>query len=471
MAIDLPYFFSDHNGLNRAARIAAGDIAGNCIPYQDGLLEQEAVCVMAGLDYNTPWTRDTAINTMNAMCIMDPEIAKNTLLSVCEKRNGKNYIGGQYWDCIIWAIGAWQYYLVNADRDFLEFSADAIANTLAHLEQEEFDEKAGLFRGAAVYGDGISAYPDTYARTKEHRTCILDWPDANPQQRSPKGYGIPMKVLSTNCIYFAAYQIAGKMNQQLSKDSSSYIRKAEALKQAINKTLWNEETGRYDYFIDDLQRCNSAEALGLAFSILFGIADDEKAERIFENTFVSEHGIPCLWPSFERYRIAGHYGRHSGTVWPHAQGYWALAMLHQGHWRAFEKELFSLVCKATADKQLAEIYHPISGKIYGGFQEAGSDGIQEWKSCEKQTWSSTAFWSMLFYGVFGLRFNETELQIAPYLPSSMDHMELKNLKLGDATITIIVDRNSDAPESITIPRGLTGTHTYHLSAKAAGNNQ
>ena len=136
MSVNFPYFICDNNVLKGAANVATGDIAGNCLPYKNGLLDQEKICIMAGLDYNTPWTRDTAINTMNALAIADKEVAYNTLMSVCCESDGIVRIDGQYWDCIIWALGAYQYYMVNGDRDFLKFAHSAIVNTLEIFEQD-----------------------------------------------------------------------------------------------------------------------------------------------------------------------------------------------------------------------------------------------------------------------------------------------------------------------------------------------
>ncbi len=461
--INVPYFYSDNGILNRAARIAIGDIAGNCIPYRDGLLNEEKVCIMAGLDYNTPWTRDAAINTMNAISIMDKDVAINTLLSVCEERNGKKYIGGQYWDAIIWAIGAWQYYLVNNDEKFLQFSLDVVKNSLEWFEETELDVNTGLFMGAAVYGDGVAAYPDKYAKMNKHETCILDWPESNKEKISKTGFGIPMKALSTNCVYYAAYMIVAKMCILNNQSNEEYLKKAQDLKDAINKYFWNSETGRYDYLFDDEIRCDSAEALGLAFAVLFGVADKEKCDSIIKNTYVTEHGIACVWPSFERYRIGNHYGRHAGTVWPHAQGYWAMAMLKANNPYAFDKELFEMAYKAVKDMQFAEIYHPISGEIYGGAQENFADGIIEWKSCEKQTWSATAFWLLIFYGIIGLEFGEDNIKIAPHLPRTVNYIELKNLNLGNANITIIIEANSGNENSVVIPKNIEGNHIFYLS--------
>ena len=461
----MPTFLSDHEILNRAARIATGDIASNCLPYRAGLLTQEAVCLMAGLDYDMPWTRDAAINTMNAMCVLAPEIAKNTLLSVCEQGSDGYLIGGQYWDCIVWALGAWQYLAVNPDETFQALAAEAVCNTLKKLEIDEFDESTGLFMGAAVYGDGIAAYPDKYAQTKGHRTGILDWPQTHAAEAEGSAHGIPMRVLSTNCAYYAAYRIAAQWSSA-SSAAAEWNAKADRLKTAIQTQFWNPETGRFDYLFDSTLRCDAAEALGLSFAILFGIADENQCRSILRNTPVTENGIACVCPSFDRYRIGNHYGRHSGTVWPHAEGFWALANLRAGCPAGFEKEFWGLSYRAVRDMQFAEIYHPITGEIYGGMQENESHGISVWKSCEKQTWSATAFWSLLLYGLCGLEITADEIRIHPYLPTGIDHMELKNLHLENAVLHLIVDRNTGLSCNAVLSRPLSGKIELRLGLGA-----
>ena len=56
MNLNIPYLETDNKLLNDAYRIAAGDIVGNIVYYQNGLLTEEKPCMIAGLDYNTPWT-------------------------------------------------------------------------------------------------------------------------------------------------------------------------------------------------------------------------------------------------------------------------------------------------------------------------------------------------------------------------------------------------------------------------------
>ena len=55
-----------------------------------GLLDENLpLMIRAGGGYETPWTRDASVNTMNAACFLEPEVAKNTLWAVCERVDGK----------------------------------------------------------------------------------------------------------------------------------------------------------------------------------------------------------------------------------------------------------------------------------------------------------------------------------------------------------------------------------------------
>ena len=70
----------------------------------------------AGADYGGEWTRDCAINAWNGVSLLRPRVAETSLWSVTKNRQT---IGHQYWDKIIWTIGAWNHYKVTGSRDFL----------------------------------------------------------------------------------------------------------------------------------------------------------------------------------------------------------------------------------------------------------------------------------------------------------------------------------------------------------------
>jgi glycogen debranching enzyme len=438
--MDYPILETSDPPIDRAYRVAMGDLLGNIRPFQDGLLEKPDYVILAGLDYNTPWTRDAAINTWNGVGLLWPEVARNTLLSVLEKDEAGVKIGGQYWDAIIWAVGAWSYYLYSGDLDFLALALDAIRNSLARYENEEFDPAYGLFRGPAVYGDGVSAYPDVYS--PGHTSAILDWVKSYPGKAVKKGYGLPMMALSTNCIYYEAYQVVGRMAAALDVvPDPNWTIKAEALRQAIQDHFWLVEKGAFGYLSDRWGGCDSQEGLGHSFAVLFGLADARQVESVFARQHITSAGIPCVWPTFPRYASSSgqRFGRHSGTVWPHVQGFWAEAAISYGKSKVFLYEFDQLTEHINRDAHCAEVYHPLTGAVYGGVQEGGGgpDGLQ-WSSCARQSWSASAYLRMILTGLLGMRFGSQGIEFQPLLPAGLDWLHMSRIPYRGCVIEIIL---------------------------------
>lgn len=276
--MNFPYLQTNNKEINTAYRLAIATLAANILPFQDGILTRPEPVIIAGLGYSTPWTRDAAINTWNAGALICPEISRSTLESVLTEKDGILRIGGEYWDAIIWVTGAWQLYLCTGDREFLALAYRAAVNSLAYFEATEFDAEKNLFRGPACYGDGIAAYPDVYAR---HGTsAIMTFAKQNRELCVDTGVGIPMFALSTNCLYYHAYVLADKMAAALGLPCSAYAEKAARLKNSVNAHFWSEEKQNYTYLCDPFGGCDHQEGLGASFALLFGIADDEKAETV-----------------------------------------------------------------------------------------------------------------------------------------------------------------------------------------------
>lgn len=457
------YFHCDNETLTKAYKVAFADITGNIKQYSAGALTTSAPCLMAGADYDTPWTRDAAINVWNGFALMNPEVSKNTLMSVLKKTGRQYSIDGQYWDAIIWAIGAYQLINVTHDMEFAEIAQNAITNSLIRFEREEYDAKDGLFRGGAVYGDGIAAYPDHYA-VDAPNPGLGGWLEnpANKDKIVPIGEGIPMKALSTNCCYYQAYVIQAQLNAMLGKDTTEPLKKAEAMKAAINKAFWNEEKGNYDYLAYE---CDYQEAIGLGFVILFGIADERQTALVLQNTQVTEQGIAIVWPCFDRYLNLGGYGRHCGVIWPHGQGFWARACSQNGYRYGYEYEMFLMAEKAVRDNQFYEIYHPDTGEIYGGIQEFGPNNFGMWGSASHQTWSCTGYLSLIYYELLGADIGEKSVTFKPYLPEGVNEATFSGFKVGGMTFDIVITRGGDAASTATFDTTAEGNVRVHLSVQ------
>lgn len=437
-------FSSNFSDVNRAVRIMFADLIGNIQPFQAGLLTQPEWVILAGLDYGRPWTRDAAINTWNGMGLLFPEVAKNTLISTLEMEDGEVQIGGQYWDAIIWSIGAWWFYLYTGDKDFLKLAHQATINTLRYFENTEFNLQYGLFHGPACYGDGVSAYPERYA-PDPHDSSILSWPALRPAVRSEFGYGIPMMALSTNLLYAEVYQLVDLMAQELGLGGHiDEYEKSLLLQEAINGQLWNDERKQFDYFIDPAGRCHHQESLGLSLALLFKMVSPEQEEAILSNTVVTEMGIPCVWPTFERYESpdGNSFGRHSGCIWPHIQGFWGTAAARLRQPELLYHEFDQMTRFVNRDGQFAELYHPLTGEIYGGVQEGGepfvSGPLGRWASCMRQSWSASAYLRMLLHGIIGMQFEVDGIHFAPNLYHWLENVQFKGIPYRDQVLDIHV---------------------------------
>lgn len=460
----------------KAYRIAIGDIAGNIQYHKSGVLERKAPCIYAGLFYGKPWTRDAAINIWNGCGVLAPDISKNTLLAQVEKYNSDiDIITGQYWDKIIWTIGAWNYYLCSGDMEFLTYAFSVVQNTFHQLEKDEFSQELGLFRGPAVYGDGVSAYPEIYThhQSKDKNgsySGIYHWAAVNDSLKYPIGYGMPMHALSTNAVYYKAYVLLSEMAKELNqKPQSDWVYKANQLHQSINQYFWNDTKRNYNYLIDPFGNSDAQESLGIAFCLLFDIANSNQAESIFNTTVIEPAGIPCIYPNFKRYRnkMTESYGRHSGTVWPHIQGFWADAAMKYHKQDIFMHEFNALTRHANRDFQFVEIYHPTKETPYGGIQEPHLKESTEWFCAERQTWSATAYLRMIFKNLMGIHYSPRGITFNPFLPQDINEISLLGLKYKKALLDINITGSGNEIKYFYING--KASEEYFLPKDAKGN--
>jgi hypothetical protein len=383
----------------------------------------------AGGDYGGEWTRDIAINSWNAVSLLYPQVAEKSLWSVTHH---KDTIAHQYWDKILWTVSAINHYYITGDLEFLTQAYRCSENTIHQLEELAYDKEYGLFKGPAVFADGIAGYPEPVFDKNNFSSYVLDHHAAN------------IKCLSTNCLYYGAYNALADMASILEKDSQtieSFKLKGEQLKTSILKHFYKDTEHKLNYMIDEAGKVHTyQEAMGYSFAVIFGVFTQELSYELTRNTFISKFGIPCLYPDFPRYSEA-QPGRHNNIIWPMANGFFAKACIIADNYPAFDKELKSLTSLALdADKgnyEFWEIYNPYTGKPDGGYQAMGEDKPNHhWNSCRLQTWSATAYLNMLIHGVAGIRFTKNGLSFSPNVPGELHYLKLCDLTYRNAGLTI-----------------------------------
>jgi MYXO-CTERM domain-containing protein len=450
-----------------------------------GLIAPPSNIVQAGADYPVSqgqiWTRDSSINVMSAASLLEPKVARDTLWADCDRQKSDNELilyqqDGQFWDRIIWISAAWHHFEVTNDAAFLTDAYQTAENSLTAAENAYRNATYGLFKGPSHINDGIAGYPSPPANDPEVDSASFD-----------NSGVVAMMALSTNVIYYAAYQDAAAMADALgrpSPEATALRAKAVALKTAINSRFWLPSAGRYGYFIGGTgaltgQLDPSQEALGLSLALLYGIPSADQAASIVSNVAIAPRGITDIYPSFPRYDNT-HPGRHNMSVWPYIQGVWAYAMAAVGNepqFRAETERMAYLVTSpvAASNQQFYEIYNFQTGLFDGGWQTGSS-----WGSAHNQTWSATGFLRAIYEGLFGMRFTPSALEFAPVLPVGWGDASLQGVNYRSMTLNIQLTGAGNSIASFQldgqvmtaaqVPGNLTGTHQVEISLTNAFSN-
>ena len=410
----------------------------------------------AGADYGGEWARDAAINAWNAASLLRPGIAERSLWNVTVNQET---VGHQYWDKIIWVVAALYHYRVTGNMQFLRRAYLCSKNTMRQLEETEFDSTSGLFRGPSVMNDGIAGYPEPPAEPDNYSSFVLNHPDTKY-----------LKCLSTNCLYYGAYQALIQMADLLKSDQKAkkdYQIKAKNLQRSVVAKLWLEKERRFGYFIDkNGQVDTSQEGLGGAFAVIFDIVNDEMKQSLIDHTVSTPFGITNVYPDFPQFSPEKP-GRHNNIVWPMINGFWGYAAYKTKRYELFQFELENLanlaLDKDKGDGNFREVYNPYTGAPDGGWQVGNSS-----RSCNHQTWPATAYLRLVLHGLLGIQFEGEGIYFSPYLPRGYDEIILNNLTYRNCILNMRVTGTGNRVSSFKLdgktekfPLINTGLHGNH----------
>lgn len=409
----------------------------------------------AGGGYSDPWTRDAAINSWHAASLLIPEVAEHTLRKVCA--DGVIAQDDQWWDQIIWVIGARHHWLVTGDT---AFAADAFrigSASLAILRRDRFDAGTGLYRGPALMQDGIAGYPEPPYQPHNPSSFVLDHPGSSE-----------LRCLSTNAIYAEALRCLEHLAAEVGEDPAPYAAQYRELVAAIDTHLWSPATEQYGYFLGPDGLDLHQETAGLALMIEFGLAGPERAAKLLDAVHQEPFGVVNVWPHFARFD-ADHPGRHNAICWPMVMGLWGYAAAAAGHADEFGRTLDDLLrlFRSSGD-ELFELYNATTGEVDGGWQVG-----RQWESRPHQTWSATALLRLVHEGLFGLRFDPSGITFRPTVPPQYAgewtlrslHYRAATLDItlrGEGTRLLAAHLDTHPLQNARLPTTLTGHHHIDL---------
>lgn len=369
----------------------------------------------AGASWDGVWTRDVAYSIYLSLAYLDPQRSMNSLkFKVKNNRIVQDTGSGGSWpvssDRIVWAMAAWEIYVVTGDNDWLQYAYNVIKNTIVDDEFTVRDRATGLMHGEQSYLDWRE---QTYAKWMETKDIYESM------------------ALGTNVLFAKAYKILGEMAELLGEEGDEWNAKFENLAEKINKYLWMPEYGYYSQYLYTSPypiQSPSVEALGQSIAVIFDVADSEMAKSLVQKSPVTSYGTTSIYPMLPDIKPY-----HNNAIWPFVQSYWNLAARKAGNYDAVCHGIGSIYRAAAMYATNKELFVASTGDFRG--TAINSD---------KQLWSAAGNASLVFRLYAGMNFRADGIDFAPYVPEFFnDSIKISNFRYRGSLLDIIIDGTGD----------------------------
>ena len=244
-------------------------------------------------------------------------------------------------------------------------------------------------------------------------------------------------------VYAARIGLARHLERRGEHERAAALRAdAERLREQINERFWMPDHAYYAEAIDGNGRQLAGIASNPAHLLACGVPDERQAAtivaRLFAPDMFSGWGIRTLSAMMPHYNPVSY---HRGSVWPHDNGFalWGLR-------RTFAIQPLERLATALFDAA-AHVPRQRLPELISGFSRERTPNeipIAYPISCSPQAWAAGVP-LVIIETMLGLRADASgrSLFLAPRLPAWLDHVELRGLRLADASLDLRVTRDGD----------------------------
>lgn len=244
------------------------------------------------------------------------------------------------------------------------------------------------------------------------------------------GFAMEYAAVDTNVELYVALICTSNIAARLKRDSESenLLKKAKALKSAINKYLWNEEKGAY-YPYDLIKNCQIEQLMASTFFPLrMNIASQKQKERLITLLKCDEHfnwnmipltSVSKKDPMF-RTTVGDYQGNASwsGNVWTLINEMVVRGLLDSGENETAAELALKTVYAFNAN--CAEFINPFDGTGHG---------------VQKYAWTASQYIELIVEVIFGIQTDaeNREIIISPHLPSALksEKLSLEGVQICD----------------------------------------
>jgi glycogen debranching enzyme len=410
--------------------------------------------------YSTTFGRDGIITAMNMLWV-DPTIAAGVLRRLArlqadqqnpltdaapgkivhEMRGGEMAALGevpfrQYYGTVdatpLFVILAGQYAERTSDWALIRRLWPSLEAALAWID-----------RFGDMDGDGFIEY----ARGTETGLANQGWKDSHDSISHVDGTLAtgPIALVEEQAYVFAARRAGAMCARRLGHTERAEVleSQAAALRRQFEEAFWCPDLGFYGLALDGQKRLCRVRSSNVGHALFCGIASPDRAiasaAALMRSDFFSGWGIRTLAYGEERYNPMSY---HNGSIWPHDNAILAAGFARYGA-KSAAAAIFDAGMRAAAymdDRRIPELY-------CGFRRRRGRGPVLYPAACSPQAWSASAPLAMIS-SLLGLEFypETRELRLNnPVLPSSLDSILLRNVKVGDAVADFVIRNSLRAP--------------------------
>jgi glycogen debranching enzyme len=294
-------------------------------------------------------------------------------------------------------------------------------------------------RAGDLDGDGFVEY----SRRSKDGLIHQGWKDSqdavfHADGRAAEG---PIALCEVQGYVFAAKRRAAQLALALghTEQSSRLLKEADTLRTQFERHFWCNDLSSYALALDGVKQPCRVKTSNAGHCLWTGIADPKHGMRTAK-TLMSEEsfngwGVRTVAATETRFNPMAY---HNGSVWPHDNALIAAGMAAYGFKQGALKILGGLF-----DASLFLGLHRLPELLCGFPRRPGEGPTLYPVACSPQTWSSVAVF-LLLQSCLGLRIEAIRSRLSfsqPVLPPFLEHIEMKNLRIGDATVDLLLERH------------------------------
>jgi glycogen debranching enzyme len=292
------------------------------------------------------------------------------------------------------------------------------------------------------YGDRDGDGFVEYARSSSEGLVQQGWKDSQDSIFHADGElaEAPIALCEIQAYVYEAKLMASDLARLMGDAilSQRLCAEAVALKSRFEAAFWCEHLNTYAIALDGAKRKCEVAASNAGHALWTGIASRACAERIAVGLtapdFFSGWGIRTLAATQARYNPMSY---HNGSVWPHDNALIAVGMARYGYTEAAVRILTGMFEASLHFNQ-----HRLP-ELFCGFPRRQGEGPTLYPvACSPQAWAAAAVLALLqaCLGI-DLDLDKRALSLhSPRLPPFIDWIRIERLKLGEASVDVILNR-------------------------------